>query len=266
MDGVDFTCKACGTFKKVVKKRSTENFKGLPYVCTLLSTCLWTFYGLLKPDGLLIATVNGAGAALEAIYVTLFIIFAPKDAKVKMIKLVTILNVGLFGAVIVVALFAIHGSVRLTMIGFMCAGLTLGMYGSPMAAMRMVIVTKSVDYMPFFLSFFLFLNGAVWTAYAILVKDYFVGVPNAIGFVMGSAQLAIYTIYRSRRSTTKTSHEKEVEEGSAHLVKGLEMQLHHENEAAADKGRILDKGRSLPKTSVSRQLSFQKIVKSLSLT
>ncbi|XP_058077005.1 bidirectional sugar transporter SWEET16-like isoform X3 [Magnolia sinica] len=215
-----------GTFKKVVKKRSTENFKGLPYVCTLLSTCLWTFYGLLKPDGLLIATVNGAGAALEAIYVTLFIIFAPKDAKVKMIKLVTILNVGLFGAVIVVALFAIHGSVRLTMIGFMCAGLTLGMYGSPMAAM----------------------------------------VPNAIGFVMGSAQLAIYTIYRSRRSTTKTSHEKEVEEGSAHLVKGLEMQLHHENEAAADKGRILDKGRSLPKTSVSRQLSFQKIVKSLSLT
>lgn len=77
-------CVVRATFKRVVKKKSIENYKGLPYVCTLLSTSLWSFYGLLKPGGLLIVTVNGAGAVLEAIYVTLYIIYAPKDTRVSL--------------------------------------------------------------------------------------------------------------------------------------------------------------------------------------
>lgn len=39
---------------------------------------------------------------------------------------------------------------------------------------------KSVEYMPFFLSFFLFLNGGVWTLYAVLVRDWFLGVSTAV--------------------------------------------------------------------------------------
>lgn len=70
------------TFIGIVKKKSTENYKGIPYVTTLLSTSLWTFYGLLKPDGLLVTTVNGAGVLFQLSYVILFIIFAPKDKKV----------------------------------------------------------------------------------------------------------------------------------------------------------------------------------------
>lgn len=38
---------------------------------------------------------------------------------------------------------------------------------------------KSVKYMPFLLSFFQFLNGGVWSAYALLVKDYYIGVSLA---------------------------------------------------------------------------------------
>lgn len=74
------------TFRRVVKKKSTENYKGIPYITTLLSTSLWTFYGLLKPNGLLIVTVNAAGAVLQLVYVTLFLIYAPKDIKVKLLS------------------------------------------------------------------------------------------------------------------------------------------------------------------------------------
>jgi solute carrier family 50 (sugar transporter) len=70
------------TFWRIVKKKSTEDFAWLPYVATLLSTSLWSFYGLLKPGGLLVLTVNGAGSVLEAIYVILFLIYAPKATKV----------------------------------------------------------------------------------------------------------------------------------------------------------------------------------------
>lgn len=41
---------------------------------------------------------------------------------------------------------------------------------------KRVVSTKSVEYMPFLLSFFLFLNGAIWSVYALLARDYFVAV------------------------------------------------------------------------------------------
>lgn len=71
------------TFRRIVRSRSTEDFRWLPYVTTLLSTSLWTFYGLLKPGGLLVVTVNGAGAALEAAYVALYLVYAPRETKVR---------------------------------------------------------------------------------------------------------------------------------------------------------------------------------------
>ncbi|URD93759.1 Sugar efflux transporter for intercellular exchange [Musa troglodytarum] len=81
-----------GTFRRIVKTKSTESFKVLPYITTLLSTSLWTFYGLLKPGGLLVVTVNGVGTVLQAIYIILFLINAPNDtrAKAKMAKLVVL--------------------------------------------------------------------------------------------------------------------------------------------------------------------------------
>ncbi|GAB4855605.1 hypothetical protein Ancab_024225 [Ancistrocladus abbreviatus] len=263
-----------GTFWQVVKKKSTENYKGLPYISTLLSTSLWTFYGLLKPGGLLVVTVNGAGAVLQVIYVTLFLIYAPKDVKIKSMKLVAVLNIFFFGAVIVVTLLAIHGSFRLTFVGIVCAALTIGMYASPLSAMTIVIQTKSVEYMPFFLSFFLFLNGGVWTIYSTLVRDYFIGVPNAIGFVLGSAQLILYIIYKDKKSMlTKAGAEETVEdgEGSGQLVKGVvEMQSFEGegrvgHEAGVKDGRSLIKGKSLPQPGVSRQRSLPAIMRSLSL-
>ena len=43
-------------------------------------------------------------------------------------------------------------------------------------AQKTVITTKSVEFMPFFLSFFLFLNGGIWATYAVLDRDIFLGV------------------------------------------------------------------------------------------
>lgn len=58
------------------------------------------------------------------------------------------------------------------------------------------------------------------------------------------------------------------EEGSARLVKrAVEMQAAQNGDgiAAGPKSHSLSKGRSLPKPSISRQYSLQKIVKTLSL-
>ncbi|CBI39541.3 hypothetical protein VitviT2T_020902 [Vitis vinifera] len=254
-----------GTFRRVVKKKSTENYKGIPYITTLLSTSLWSFYGILKPGGLLVLTVNGAGAIMQFIYVTLFLIYAPRDVKIKSMKVAAVLDVGFLGAVIALTLLAFHGSSRLICVGIFCAGLTIVMYASPLSAMRMVIKTKSVEFMPFFLSFFLFLNGGVWSVYAVLVTDFFIGVPNAVGFVLGSAQLILYAVYRNKSRPSATSEERVEEEGSAHTVKrAVEMQVSKDDGKASPKNHSLSKGRSLPMPFISRQYSLQKIMRTLS--
>uniref|UniRef100_A0A453JMD2 Protein RUPTURED POLLEN GRAIN 1 n=3 Tax=Aegilops tauschii subsp. strangulata TaxID=200361 RepID=A0A453JMD2_AEGTS len=69
------------TFWRIVRSRSTEDFEAAPYVLTLLNTLLWLYYGLTKPDGLLIATVNGFGAVMETIYIVLFLVYAADHAK-----------------------------------------------------------------------------------------------------------------------------------------------------------------------------------------
>lgn len=71
------------TFWHIVERRSTELFESLPYVCKLLNAYCWVWYGIVKPNSVLVATVNGFGGVLEIIYVTIFLIFAPPRMRVR---------------------------------------------------------------------------------------------------------------------------------------------------------------------------------------
>jgi solute carrier family 50 protein (sugar transporter) len=73
-------CTGSTTFWRIVKSKSTEEFEPAPYVLTLLNTLLWLYYGVTKPDGLLVATVNGFGAVMQTIYVVLFLVYAADHA------------------------------------------------------------------------------------------------------------------------------------------------------------------------------------------
>lgn len=49
-------------------------------------------------------------------------------------KLVAIIDIAFLGAVIAITLVAVHGTTRLTLVGFLCAALNIGMYAAPLAA------------------------------------------------------------------------------------------------------------------------------------
>ncbi|XP_041001878.1 bidirectional sugar transporter SWEET17-like isoform X3 [Juglans microcarpa x Juglans regia] len=205
-------CECSGTFWRIIKQRSTEQFESLPYICTLLNSSLWTYYGIIKAGELLVATVNGFGILVETIYVTLFLIYAPARSKAKTVILVGLLDVGFLAAAILVTRLALQGETRIDAVGFLGAALNIVMYSSPLAVMRTVVTTKSVEYMPFFLSFFLFLNGGTWAFYALLVRDYFLLVPNGSGFLLGTVQLVLYAIYR-KPNLSKNVSDHRLEEG-----------------------------------------------------
>lgn len=185
------------TFYKVYKKGSTEEFSGIPYVVTIQNCLLFAWYGLpfITSNNILVTTINGTGAAMEFIYICMFLIFAPPKPRRK-ILILFIAGMAFFTAVVVISLTALHGNKRKLFVGSIAATFSACVYAAPLSIMRLVVQTKSVEYMPFFLSFCGFLCSASWAVYGILGSDVFVTTPNCIGTLLGVAQLILYFIYK----------------------------------------------------------------------
>ncbi|XXG70916.1 hypothetical protein AAC387_Pa07g0284 [Persea americana] len=188
------------TFRRIISSKSTEDFSGVPYISTMLNCLLSAWYGLpfVSPHNLLVTTINATGAAIESIYVVIFLIYAPKKLKAKMMGLL-LLALSVFSAIALISLFALHGKKRKVFCGFAATIFSICMYASPLAIMRLVVRTKSVEFMPFFLSLFVFLCGTSWFIFGLLGHDPFVAVPNGFGCGLGAIQLILYAIYRNNK-------------------------------------------------------------------
>ncbi|KAI5650184.1 hypothetical protein M9H77_36189 [Catharanthus roseus] len=188
------------TFRRIMKNKSTEQFSGVPYVMTLLNCLLSTWYGLpfVSPNNLLVSTINGTGAVIESIYVLIFLIFAPKKEKGKILALLTLV-LAVFAAVVLISLLALHSHTRKLFCGLASTIFSIIMYASPLTIIRLVIKTKSVEFMPFFLSLFVFLCGTSWFVFGLIGKDPFVAIQNGFGCGLGIVQLILYAIYHKNK-------------------------------------------------------------------
>ncbi|KAK9178932.1 hypothetical protein WN943_028126 [Citrus x changshan-huyou] len=151
------------TFSRVIKKKSTEGFSCFPYIIALLNCLLYTWY------------------ALPVI-------------KVAAIVIPVIL---LFCITTLVSAFVFHDHHhRKLFVGSIGLGASITMYSSPLVAVKQVIRTKSVEFMPFHLSFFSFLTSAIWMVYGLLSHDLFIASPSFVGGPLGILQLVLYWKYR----------------------------------------------------------------------
>ncbi|PON52109.1 SWEET sugar transporter [Trema orientale] len=158
------------------------------------------------------------GAVVEIIFLTIFLLFAPPRMRLRTAILVIVLDVGFPAAAILFTHFALHGNTRIDIAGLLCVAFSMVAYASPLSAMKTVVLTKSVEYMPFLLSLILFLNGGVWTVYAVLAKDLFVGLPNGTGFFLGTIQLVLYAIYWKPKSSRQVEDNLEDQQKTEPLI------------------------------------------------
>ncbi|KAL5662183.1 hypothetical protein ACJX0J_029308, partial [Zea mays] len=164
------------TFWRIIRRKSTEDFSGVPYSMTLLNCLLSAWYGLpfVSPNNMLVSTINGAGAAIEAVYVVIFLAFASSQrTRLRMLGLASAVSAA-FAAVALASMLALHGQGRKLMCGLAATVCSICMYASPLSIMRLVVKTKSVEYMPFLLSLAVFLCGTSWFVYGLLGRDPFV--------------------------------------------------------------------------------------------
>ncbi|KAF7136069.1 hypothetical protein RHSIM_Rhsim08G0170700 [Rhododendron simsii] len=163
---------------------------------------MWVFYGLpfVHPDSILVVTINAIGLVIEIFYVCVFLAFSdwPKRRKIIIALLVELV---FLAVVIFITMTFLHTTKsRSMLIGIFCIVFNIIMYTSPLTVMRMVIRTKSVKFMPFYLSLANFLNGSIWLVYALLIFDPYITIPNGLGALSGAVQLILYaTYYKSTR-------------------------------------------------------------------
>ncbi|KAJ8435673.1 hypothetical protein Cgig2_014254 [Carnegiea gigantea] len=221
------------TFIRIFKKKSTEGFQSVPYVVAIFSCLLWIYYALLKGNTILLITINIAGVVIETIYIVIFISYAPKQAKISTLNLFLLLNFVGFCSIVLLCHYLVKGDARIQVFGWICVGISISVFAAPLSIMvstkntllcrgyyiqlficlidhkckcsltdvifalqRLVIRTKSVEYMPFNLSLCLTLTAVIWFMYGMLQKDLYVTLPNVVGFMFGVAQMTLYGIYR----------------------------------------------------------------------
>lgn len=196
------------TFYRVYRKKSTEGFHSLPYLVALFSSLLWLYYALLKSDAMLLVTINSFGCVIEMIYITMFIFYAPTHARKLTIKLFALMNIGMFSLIFLVTQFAVRHPFRVQALGWICVAISVSVFAAPLSIVAQVIRTRSVEFMPFTLSFFLTLSAIMWFAYGLLLKDICIAVPNVLGFVLGLLQMVLYAIYRDCKITVMDDDEE----------------------------------------------------------
>nr|GLL49187.1 bidirectional sugar transporter SWEET5-like [Ipomoea trifida] len=193
------------TFVKIWKNKSVMQFTVVPYLATLFNCGLWCLYAMpnVQPHSMLVMTINGTGIVIELSYTIIFFTFSDKK------KRLFIVSVFLAEVVFLATLYTLNISfahtlkLRASIIGSICVVGGIMMYASPLAVMKLVITTKSVEYMPLFLSVCSFANALLWAIFGVLKIDPFILITNGVGVLLGLAQLILYAIYCNFNDTVE---------------------------------------------------------------
>lgn len=186
------------TFKRIIRNQSTEQFSWLPYIYALMSCliCLWYGMPVVSPGIILVATVNSIGAVFQLIYLSIYITYADKAIKLKMLGLLIAVS-ALFVTVIFVSMRVFDSHERQIFVGYLSVFSLISMFASPLFIINLVVKTRSVEFMPFYLSLSTFLMSLSFFAYGMFKYDPFIYVPNGIGTILGLVQLVLYSYYSS---------------------------------------------------------------------
>ncbi|XP_004489106.1 bidirectional sugar transporter SWEET9-like [Cicer arietinum] len=201
------------TFYSICKKKTSEGFQSIPYVVALLSAMLLLYYGLLKTNAILIITINCIGCVIEVLYLIIYIIYAPRKLKISTLALILVADLGGLGLTLIITNFIVKSYYRVHAVGLICAIFNIAVFAAPLSIMRKVIKTRSVEYMPFFLSLFLTLCATMWFFYGLFDKDNYIMLPNVLGFLFGISQMILYLIYKNAKNKVEANSNEQQEYG-----------------------------------------------------
>ncbi|XP_042396873.1 uncharacterized protein LOC121987025 [Zingiber officinale] len=159
------------------------------------------------------------------------------------------LNLVLFALIVAVTQFMFDGSNRATILGWICVAFSISVYAAPLSIIRVVVRTRSVEFMPIGMSFCLTLSAAIWLGYGVFSHDIFVTIPTVIGFFFGVAQMVIYVIYKRMGCGPREAAAAAAEDGSGETSAARDSEFAdavEEDDAASETSSFIVPVASIP--------------------
>lgn len=179
---------------RYIRKKSTGETSGFPFVSGFLSCFLWLKYGMLTQEHVVIF-VNIIGSVLFFSYVLVFFTFSIN-------KRIVIRQ--FLGACVFIMLCTIYTTYEhnkekaVNVSGLVCCCVGVLFFASPFTKLAHVIHTKNTESLPFPIIIASFFVSLQWFIYGLLIEDKFIQVPNLLGCLLSAIQLMLYVIYPSR--------------------------------------------------------------------
>ncbi|CAH8367321.1 unnamed protein product [Eruca vesicaria subsp. sativa] len=173
---------------------------------------------MIKKNVMIMITINSFTFIMQIFYISIHMFYAPKKEKTLTVKFVLFVDVLAFGLIFFLTYFLLHGEKRVQVLGYICMVFSLCVFVAPLGIIRKVIKTKSAEFMPFGLSFFLTLSAVMWFFYGLLLKDMNIALPNVLGFIFGVLQMILYLIYKKPGTKVLEPPGINLQEISEHVV------------------------------------------------
>ncbi|KAF8370398.1 hypothetical protein PRIPAC_76827, partial [Pristionchus pacificus] len=172
------------------KRGSTEGFSAVMLILPFLIMSCWMRFGLMTEDTMMVVT-NGIMLATSCVYLSIFISYT-KDRTIVYSQIAAVL-------VSVVAVFAYVSSLnpedqidRMGAISGIVQNLRL--IGA-LYQIKMVIDTKTTEYVPYTMQFIMIFFVSQMTLYAILSGNFYMAVGSIPGVILCVVNISLYIIY-----------------------------------------------------------------------
>mmetsp|Transcript_24913 Transcript_24913/g.42399 ORF Transcript_24913/g.42399 Transcript_24913/m.42399 type:complete len:226 (-) Transcript_24913:94-771(-) len=185
------------TIRRVSIDRSVGNLPLLPYSSMVSSTFVWVVYGILKSEPK-VWSANGVGLVLGTYYFLEFIRFSPKRSSTLPGSVIQHFQ-GILGFLLLCMGLAYGGGAP--WVGYLGVALCVAMFASPLAALKVVLETKSAKAIPLPFTIASVVNCFLWSVIGIFdMDDYNIYVPNLLGLLFGLIQVVLKLIYMEEKS------------------------------------------------------------------
>jgi solute carrier family 50 protein (sugar transporter) len=169
----------------------------VPFLALLTNAVLWTRYGVVQSDKTVVV-VNVIGTLIALFALLQFYQYSNTDGKDKLEQFMLLVCGTLF-----LTLLWLRWSGNVSMLGYLAAGTSVALFGSPLSSVKEVLRTRSAASLNG--SFILLgcIVSALWTVYGKKLNDNFIMVPNFIGCLLSIAQGLLYLKFQSGGKTSR---------------------------------------------------------------
>mmetsp|Transcript_13139 Transcript_13139/g.20041 ORF Transcript_13139/g.20041 Transcript_13139/m.20041 type:complete len:234 (+) Transcript_13139:91-792(+) len=192
------------TIYLVWKEKKVGDLPLVPYTSMICNTFVWVSYGLMREEPR-VWIANGTGLVFGILYFIVFIYNSPAQSQ----TLPGTVNQHIQGASCLILLcLGIAKFLGPAMVGNLGIFLCVVMFASPLAALKVVLQTKSAKAIPLPFTIASVLNCLFWSISGLFdMNDYAIYAPNLLGLSFSLIQVLLKLVYRSERELRSDTSE-----------------------------------------------------------